>query len=397
MRPASFASLLALVLPLSACEGCTSPGGDGGVPGDGGPSGLVVINELMAANRGSVTDDFDEPDDWIELYNPGAVPVDLEGFQLSDDPLVPARHVFAAGVEIPAGGFLVVWADRQPFQGALHVDFRLAREGEELRLTAPSGEVVDELSYPVLDDDQSFGRYPDGEGEPLSLSAATPGAANAAPTGDAGPEDGGADAGPVDGGEDAGPEDGGFAARDVVLNELLVLPTSPLADAEGDLVTLPWVELKNTGAVPVDLSDHYLSDDPADPTQSPLGGLAVLQPGDHFVVFGNSEPVNGLYHGTFRLEAGGGTLLFASPAGEILQRYDYGAQAPGVSEGRSPDGDGPFVPQGAATPRAANLGPPDAGSSDDGGAMDAGVVDDAGGEAGLADAGLADGGVTGSG
>ena len=45
----------------------------------------IVINEIMASNDSVVMDEFNEFDDWIEIYNNGSETVDLEGFHLSDD------------------------------------------------------------------------------------------------------------------------------------------------------------------------------------------------------------------------------------------------------------------------------------------------------------------------
>jgi hypothetical protein len=42
----------------------------------------VFINEWMASNRSTITDPSDgDFDDWFELYNPNANPIDLSGVQ----------------------------------------------------------------------------------------------------------------------------------------------------------------------------------------------------------------------------------------------------------------------------------------------------------------------------
>ncbi len=41
----------------------------------------------MAANAIATPDDFGDYDDWVELYNPFTVPVDVSGYYISDDPL----------------------------------------------------------------------------------------------------------------------------------------------------------------------------------------------------------------------------------------------------------------------------------------------------------------------
>ena len=382
-------SVLLFGMGCAACDGCTASSMDGGPGADGGA--LLVINELMASNASAHRDEFGEPDDWIELHNRSEQAIDLEGFTLSDDASQPDKHTFRAGVEIPAGGFLVVFADRQPFQGPLHADFRLAREGEEVVLTAPSGAVVDHVLYGEQFEDRSAGRFPDGEGDVVLLSTPTPGTPNTSPRDPGGPSD----AGSLDGGDarlgdggsaDGGVLDAGLGAEGVVLNELLATPLSSIPDADGDLVAFPWVELKNTSAAPRDVSRYYLSDDADDLMKSPIAGSAVIAPGEHFLVFGNSEPAReGLYHGTFRLRPEGGTLFFVSPSGQVIDQRAYGAQLPGRSEGRAPDGSGPFTGPQMPSPREENAGVvEDAGVVDDAGAIGgAGANDDAGVDSGV--------------
>ncbi len=54
----------------------------------------VVINEVMAANAGTIRDEDGDSPDWIELYNPGTAPVDLLGYGLSDDEGKPQKWTF---------------------------------------------------------------------------------------------------------------------------------------------------------------------------------------------------------------------------------------------------------------------------------------------------------------
>jgi hypothetical protein len=56
-------------------------------------SAQVLINELSAANRTNMADDFGEFEDWIELYNAGAATVDISNFFLSDNPANPTSIV----------------------------------------------------------------------------------------------------------------------------------------------------------------------------------------------------------------------------------------------------------------------------------------------------------------
>src|SRR5438034_1163370 len=71
---------------------------------------------MMTANSRTLLDENGDSPDWIELYNPGASPVSLAGYGLSDDPALPFKWTFRDAT-IDPGGFLIVFAsgkDRQP-------------------------------------------------------------------------------------------------------------------------------------------------------------------------------------------------------------------------------------------------------------------------------------------
>jgi len=54
----------------------------------------VVINEVQTANLNTITDEYGAYDDWIELYNNSAAPVDLTGYMLSDNLQQHDKFVF---------------------------------------------------------------------------------------------------------------------------------------------------------------------------------------------------------------------------------------------------------------------------------------------------------------
>lgn len=116
------------------------------------PSGLR-INEVMAANVSVSPDnaDFDDYSDWIELYNPTASPITLDGYYLTDDLASPVKWPFPTGASIPADGYLLIRADGfdagpgQTFVREFspwasfttkryHTNFKLAAAGESVGL-----------------------------------------------------------------------------------------------------------------------------------------------------------------------------------------------------------------------------------------------------------------------
>lgn len=145
----------------------------------------VFINEWMASNKSDHTDEFGEFDDWIELYNDGDEAVDLAGFLLSDE--LPAIDPWqfpdnqSDFTTIPPNGFLVVFADKDPEQGALHADFKLSKDGEEIALLKKIGEdtlVVDHVVFGPQYGNVSSGRTPDASPVFNYMTEATPGTSN---------------------------------------------------------------------------------------------------------------------------------------------------------------------------------------------------------------------------
>ncbi|REJ82970.1 MAG: T9SS C-terminal target domain-containing protein [Bacteroidetes bacterium] len=69
----------------------------------------VLINEVQASNTKTIVHDLGKYDDWIELYNAGSSPVNLNGYGLSDD--MSRKYLFTfPEVSLDPGAFLVVMA-----------------------------------------------------------------------------------------------------------------------------------------------------------------------------------------------------------------------------------------------------------------------------------------------
>jgi hypothetical protein len=139
------------------------------------PAVNVVINEFMAQNNRTVADPADgDWDDWIELHNTGTQAVDLAGYYLTDNLTnsVGAMFRIPGGYPIPAGGFLLVWADNETAQNTstnvdLHAGFALARGGEQIGLFDPAGKLIDGFTFGSQTNDISMGRFPDAAAPPL--------------------------------------------------------------------------------------------------------------------------------------------------------------------------------------------------------------------------------------
>jgi hypothetical protein len=132
---------------------------------DIGPRTPIRISEVLADNVHAYADEFGEYDDYIELHNASDEPIDVGGLYLSDDANQPTRWELPAGSVIPAGGYLLVWADGQVHQGPLHASFRLSRDGEQVGLydTAARGyRYLDRVAFGPQRPDVAFGACDDG-------------------------------------------------------------------------------------------------------------------------------------------------------------------------------------------------------------------------------------------
>jgi len=141
----------------------------------------LVINEFMAGNTKTLMDENSEYEDWIEIYNPGDISVNLSGYYITDNFSDPLKFKLSPTTIIAAKGFLVIFADDDESQGAQHASFKLSMDGEEIAIFKLSGTdtiLVDSLTFTAQSNDISFGRYPDGNNYLEIFSSPTPGAVN---------------------------------------------------------------------------------------------------------------------------------------------------------------------------------------------------------------------------
>ena len=126
----------------------------------------LVINELMASNSSSIPDPQGQYDDWIEIYNYGPDAIDTAGMYLTDNLSIPTKWQIPAhnstATIIPAGGFLLIWADNDTTDSGLHANFKLNADGEEVGLFGTDGiTLIDSIAFGKQATDISYGRYPD--------------------------------------------------------------------------------------------------------------------------------------------------------------------------------------------------------------------------------------------
>ena len=168
-----------------------------------GQQSRPVINEIVSSNITGIPDEYEAdlqncpvPDcdqwhkdlgesvydgeypDWIEIYNPGNSKIDLTGYGLSDDPLIPFKWVFP-NVSIDPHGFVFVFASgKDKYETYIHTNFKIDRKGEPIVITDKNGVTCDEFPAAEIPVDMSMGRYPDGDPNIVIFVEPTPNKSN---------------------------------------------------------------------------------------------------------------------------------------------------------------------------------------------------------------------------
>lgn len=297
-----------------------------GLIGTWTPISGLVVNEVMAGNSSTLADEAGDYDDWIEITNTGATSIALGGLGLTDHLEGTPDFVFPAMTLAP-GQYVIVWADEEPSEGALHAPFKLDADGEDIYLT-DGAVIIDQVTFPALATDVSWGRWPNGTGGWQMLSLATPGAANLNPV----------------------------EPENLVLwiNEFMASNDAGIQDETG--ACEDWVEIYNPGPDAVDMTGLFLTDNLTQTMQWRFPETS-LEAGAFLIVWCDSDPGDGPLHASFKLSAGGEAVgLFGRLAAgnHAIDTVAFGAQTTNVSAGRTTDGSAVWTTFTVPTPGAAN-------------------------------------------
>ena len=142
----------------------------------------VLINEYSAANFDSYLDNYNEYEDWIELYNSSNNSVDLNGWYLSDRASNPMKWSFTSSFIIPANGVAVIFcSSRDEIIGNnAHTNFKLTqtKNNEKIILSNPTGTIVDSVDLVPNLTSHSRGRETNGSINWSVFTTPTPSANN---------------------------------------------------------------------------------------------------------------------------------------------------------------------------------------------------------------------------
>ncbi len=281
----------------------TSPTPGESNSGTGSLADSIVLNEFLPDPYSLYSEE------WIELYNPLDVEVDLSGYVLDDITTGGTNpYTIPAGTMIPAFGFVVFYQST--------TGIGLNNDGDTVNYLRPDGTtVIDSYSYSSSSDDVSYGRETDGSSTWTTFDSPTPGESN-----------------------------GGTSslADSVVINEFLPDPYS--------LYSEEWIELYNPLDVEVDVSGYVLDDITNGGTASYTIPSGTTIPAFGFVVFYQST--TGIY-----LNNDGDTVNFLRPDGTtVIDSYSYSSSSDDVSYGRETDGGDTWTTFTSPTPGSSNAG-----------------------------------------
>lgn len=120
----------------------------------------VYISEIMSRNKNYPVPIDQSTPDWIEIHNYGSEWVNLAGYTISDEGQDDgSRFVFPDGVTIGPDERKVFLADGSGkiVSNTVYLDFKLSGDGETVSLYDPQGNLLSEVTFPALEEDQSYG------------------------------------------------------------------------------------------------------------------------------------------------------------------------------------------------------------------------------------------------
>jgi len=141
----------------------------------------VVINEYSCSNLSNFQDNYNQYEDWVELYNSGSNVVDLSGYFLSDRATNPTKWKIPNGVTInPNGRLMVICSGRDEFSGGyLHPNFKLTQtKPENFLISNQIGALIESITLVPTQKGHSRGRTTDGAATWSLFTTPTPNATN---------------------------------------------------------------------------------------------------------------------------------------------------------------------------------------------------------------------------
>ena len=123
----------------------------------------VIISEFQSSNSSTISDEWGDYDDWIELYNSSSHSVNIGGMVLKNNAHIWGIPIGDTSTLLTPGSYFFIWADHEESEGIFHANFRLSTSESLIICESDSNTVIDSVRIPSLSDDVSYGICPDGE------------------------------------------------------------------------------------------------------------------------------------------------------------------------------------------------------------------------------------------
>lgn len=143
-----------------------------------------------------------------------------------------------------------------------------------------------------------------------------------------------------------------FLQSPISLNEVLSLNDTTVVDNFGDFDD--FIEIVNSGPLGINLQGFYLTDNPEFPFEFAFPDT-LIQPGEHFLVWADNEPEQGVMHAGFNLNCESETVYLLYSL-NLIDMVEIPLLEADVSYGRWPDTSGEWKILSIATPGEINEG-----------------------------------------
>lgn len=157
---------------------CISQGGAPGIPSFSEDIKSLVINEFMAINGNIIADENGECNDWIELFNPTDKEINFGGLyltnDLSDHDMYQIPMNYPQQTTIKPHDYLLLWADGEPGEGVLHLNFKLNGSNRAIGISSDGKSFFDSVTFGAQSTNISLARHPNGIGDFKQFSSPTP-------------------------------------------------------------------------------------------------------------------------------------------------------------------------------------------------------------------------------
>lgn len=139
----------------------------------------IKITEISSKGTACVKDCYGEYCDWIELYNYGSDTINCIGLSICDD-ITSAQKFKLPDTVITPQGFLLVYAtgNNSVANNEIHTDFKLSSNGENVYVLNSRDSILDNIGFPEMQFNQSFGKVSLSNNELVLYDKPTPGENN---------------------------------------------------------------------------------------------------------------------------------------------------------------------------------------------------------------------------